>query len=320
MKRDNYTSPLEKLLTPTILLSVGLIIYRVTGFTNIFSYIKNHQYYFILGLILFISALYLYIVLILDNIVKSKEDILYLKKIKDNICYFIDIKCNIYKYKNRDYKESKFYSVYRTYSYIEKVKGETNAKFHLKEYNDTFISVMYIPFIKRVNLYILPFMYILLIIGLILGSIYNIFIIHLINSLLIMLLLFDIYNKIKKEEYLVNKFRNMIMSILLSVIIIFIVISIFNSKYISNTLILLSILSVSILILLSLIYSLKGKRKLENMYRRIYIFLILIYLIIYLFYLLIYSIINNAFPLVILSSFLITISGYTLYKDYFKNN
>ena len=254
MKRDNYTSPLEKLLTPTILLSVGLIIYRVTGFTNIFSYIKNHQYYFILGLLLFISALYLYIVLILDNIVKSKEDILYLKKIKDNICYFIDIKGNIYKYKNRDYKEGKFYSVYRTYSYIEKVKGETNAKFHLKDYNDTFISVMYIPFIKRVNLYILPFMYILLIIGLILGSIYNIFIIHLINSLIIMLLLFDIYNKVKKEEDLVNKFRNMIMSILLSVIIIFIVISIFNSKYISNTLILLSILSVSILILLSLIY------------------------------------------------------------------
>ena len=212
-RSKKYTIP--KLILVTILGLIGIILIKksnilsVNDYDALFACIKKYTIEILLGLICIIFFFYYALTYLIWLIYKPKKEIVYLLKNEDNICTFISKNGKEYKYKNCNKTENKHYYVIKNQFFIYEVLEEcTDTNLTIPNLKERYWSTYYFPYNKYENTIILPFIYILMIPGILTilfdksnNKIFG-FIWCLIPFVLIM---YDLFLKIKNKKNLGNE-------------------------------------------------------------------------------------------------------------------
>lgn len=164
IKKKYFSTGAFVMITILGIIGVGLIYF---SFKNIFvSKSIGFGIAIIVGLFFTLISIYCWILYFLNIILKPHKDILFLKKNDHTDIYFIDKNGKRYNYDfGYDMLEEGYYNVLKTHNYIYDVLEKTNDTWTLKEKNNYFFN-MYTVSGNFEGVFLLPIIYLTLIIGL----------------------------------------------------------------------------------------------------------------------------------------------------------
>lgn len=164
IKKKYFSTGAFVMITILGIIGVGLIYFSLK---NIFvSKSLGFGMAIIVGLFFTLISVYCWILYFLNIILKPHKDVLFLKKIEHTDIYFIDKKGKRYNYDfGYDMLEEGYYNVLKTHNYIYDVLKKTNDTWTLKEKNNYFFN-MYTVSGNFEGVFLLPIIYLTLIIGL----------------------------------------------------------------------------------------------------------------------------------------------------------
>lgn len=142
-------------------------IFSAENYKMIYDCISESGFLIIVGLILVIFSLYCWLIYFRNMVLNPKEEILYFYKNNENEFVFLNKKGKKFIYENNNMKEN-YYVVLKTYDYIYEVLGECKEPFKKwipKEKKSYWLN-FYSRLIKINDFFLLPFVYIILLIGL----------------------------------------------------------------------------------------------------------------------------------------------------------
>lgn len=294
-RSKKYTIP--KLILVTILGLIGIILIKksnilsVNNYDALFACIKKYTIEILLGLMCIIFFFYYALTYLIWLIYKPKKEIVYLSKIEDNICTFISKNGKEYKYKNCNKTENKHYYVIKNQFFIYEVLEEcTDTNLTIQNLKERYWSTYYFPYNKYENTIILPFIYILMIPGILTilfdksnNKIFG-FIWCLIPFVLIM---YDLFLKIKNKKNLGNEehistkenLRNLIIIIGTLIPSLFLTYTIYQVHDLLSKFIFFGLLCESISFLGYAISKVINNKKIEKIFKILIIIFALIYFI-----------------------------------------
>ena len=252
---------------------------------------KKYTIEILLGLMCIIFFFYYALTYLIWLIYKPKKEIVYLSKIEDNICTFISKNGKEYKYKNYNKTENKHYYVIKNQFFIYEVLEEcTDTNLTIPNLKERYWSTYYFPYNKYENTIILPFIYILMIPGILTilfdksnNKIFG-FIWCLIPFVLIM---YDLFLKIKNKKNLGNEehistkenLRNLIIIIGALIPSLFLTYTIYQVHDLLSKFIFFGLLCESISFLGYAISKVINNKKIEKIFKILIIIFALIYFI-----------------------------------------
>lgn len=161
----------------------------------------------VIGIFFLAVGIYCWFLYICNVIIKPKKEILYLLKKEKNINEFIDVKGRIYYYNSKkEYELQRFYSVLKTRNDIKKVIELSSKTFEISRKKESYWLSFYSPIGNFENIFLLPIIYLIDLIGLL--TLITTKILNLSSIIMIIfstyLIIYDLVykNKRKKKENL----------------------------------------------------------------------------------------------------------------------
>ncbi|NCC70936.1 hypothetical protein EOM09_05115 [bacterium] len=209
MKNIGNGSSLAGIVGVTIILLVGFSVIVLTGFFGIrgygdfLIYIKSYGDIFVFSLFFAVTGSFAWASIIKNILIKPKLDVLYLLEKENNMCTFIDRSGKQYYTVDNNYSIHEFYSVLKTADVIGEVKNISDKYFSIPRVKESYWLNLYCPLGNIENLWMLPLVYTVLLLGIVLIFMnYNFSFIRgiVLIAFSLYVIIYDAVHKIKKQK------------------------------------------------------------------------------------------------------------------------